>query len=153
MFEGMKGLWAKSHKSDPKGQQQQKVPWVLEKTHLDTVVNVTVMFKVVDTLEVLAECLAASPAARVHWTQAYTSNLGPSGQLLSYLGKFDSFQCLLIISSILRECSFLIVFSPLPFYSLSYFRPADSNWVRYRADLDEPELQETIEAFQVLKAD
>ena len=92
MFEGMKGLWAKSHKSDPKGQQQQKVPWVLEKTHLDTVVNVTVMFKVVDTLEVLAECLAASPAARVHWTQAYTSNLGPSGQLLSYLGKFDSYQ-------------------------------------------------------------
>jgi len=65
--------------------------------------------QVVDTLEVLAECLAASPAARVHWTQAYTSNLGPSGQLLSYL---------------------------------------DSNWVRYRADLDEPELQETIEAFQ-----
>ena len=63
MFEGMKGLWAKSHKSDPKGQQQQKVPWVLEKTHLDTVVNVTVMFKVVDTLEVLAECLAASPAS------------------------------------------------------------------------------------------
>ena len=40
-----------------------------------------------DTLEVLAECLAATPAARVHWTQAYTSNLGPSGQLLSYLGK------------------------------------------------------------------
>ena len=39
-----------------------------------------------DTLEVLAECLAATPAARVHWTQAYTSNLGPSGQLLSYLG-------------------------------------------------------------------
>merc|ERR1712013_129978 len=24
----------------------------------------------------------------------------------------------------------------------------DSNWIRYRADLDEPELQETIEAFQ-----
>lgn len=65
--------------------------------------------QVVDTLEVLAECLAATPAARVHWTQAYTSNLGPSGQLLSYL---------------------------------------DSNWTRYRADLDEPELQETIEAFQ-----
>jgi len=65
--------------------------------------------QVVDTLEVLAECLAATPAARVHWTQAYTSNLGPSGQLLSYL---------------------------------------DSNWIRYRADLDEPELQETIEAFQ-----
>merc|ERR1712130_202228 len=65
--------------------------------------------QVVDTLEVLAECLAASPAARVHWTQAYTSNLGPSGQLLSYL---------------------------------------DPNWVRYRADLDEPELQETTEAFQ-----
>ena len=40
-----------------------------------------------DTLEVLAECLAATPAARVHWTQAYTSNLGPSGQLLSYLGE------------------------------------------------------------------
>jgi len=65
--------------------------------------------QVVDTLEVLAECLAATPAARVHWTQAYTSNLGPSGQLLNYL---------------------------------------DSNWIRYRADLDEPELQETIEAFQ-----
>jgi len=65
--------------------------------------------QVVDTLEVLAECLAATPAARVHWTQAYTSNLGPSGQLLSYL---------------------------------------DSNWTQYRADLDEPELQETIEAFQ-----
>merc|ERR1719357_1243565 len=65
--------------------------------------------QVVDTLEVLAECLAATPAARIHWTQAYTSNLGPSGQLLSYL---------------------------------------DSNWIRYRADLDEPGLQETIEAFQ-----
>jgi len=65
--------------------------------------------QVIDTLEVLAECLAATPAARVHWTQAYTSNLGPSGQLLNYL---------------------------------------DSNWIRYRADLDEPELQETIEAFQ-----
>ena len=102
-------------------------------------------------MEVLAECLAASPAARVHWTQAYTSNLGPSGQLLSYLGNFDSFQCLLIISSIFRECSFLTISFHI-LSTLSYFRPADSNWVRYRADLDEPELQETIEAFQVIKS-
>ena len=45
------------------------------------------------------------------------------------------------------------VFSLLgPFCSsFSYFLFTDSNWIRYRADLDEPELQETIEAFQVLK--
>ena len=73
-------------------------------------------FQVVDTLEVLAECLAATPAARVHWTQAYTSNLGPSGQLLNYLGQMNSFQCLLIISTILRGCSFLTIYSPHPFY-------------------------------------
>ena len=44
------------------------------------------------------------------------------------------------------------VFSLLgPFCSsFSYFPSSDSNWIRYRADLDEPELQETIEAFQVL---
>ena len=109
-------------------------------------------FQVVDTLEVLAECLAATPAARVHWTQAYTSNLGPSGQLLNYLGKMDELISMfthnfhhpsrVLLSYNLLSTSFLLL-------STSYFHPADSNWIRYRADLDEPELQETIEAFQV----
>lgn len=43
--------------------------------------------QVLDTLEALTSCLVASPAAVVHWHKAYTSHLGPSGQLLSYIGK------------------------------------------------------------------
>jgi len=41
--------------------------------------------QVVDSLEVLATCLAGTAAARVHWHQTYTSHLAQSGQLLHYL--------------------------------------------------------------------
>jgi len=47
--------------------------------------NLTMPDQVVDTLDLLAICLTASPAAVVHWHKSYISNLGESGQLLQYL--------------------------------------------------------------------
>jgi len=41
--------------------------------------------QVLDTLDLLATCLAASPAAQVHWHKSYISHLSESGQLLQYL--------------------------------------------------------------------
>merc|ERR1711970_866872 len=41
--------------------------------------------QVVDTLDLLAICLTATPAALVHWHKAYTSHLQQSAQLLQYL--------------------------------------------------------------------
>ena len=43
--------------------------------------------QVLDTLDLLASCLASTPAARVHWHQLYTSNLTQSAQLIQYLGE------------------------------------------------------------------
>ena len=40
-----------------------------------------------DTLELLAGCLSATPAAIVHWHKMYTSNLPASGQLLHFIGE------------------------------------------------------------------
>ena len=42
---------------------------------------------VLDTLELLAGCLSATPAAIVHWHKMYTSNLPASGQLLQFIGE------------------------------------------------------------------
>ena len=44
--------------------------------------------QVLDTLDLLASCLASTPAAMVHWHQQYTSNLTQSAQLIQYLGEF-----------------------------------------------------------------
>merc|ERR1719158_2082306 len=41
--------------------------------------------QVLDTLDLLASCLASTPAAMVHWHQLYTSNLTQSAQLIQYL--------------------------------------------------------------------
>jgi len=76
---------------------------------LPRLANMSNADQVTDTLEVLANCLTASPAALVHWHKLYTSHLPQSGQLLGYIVK---------------------------------------KWNSFRADLDTPEMQETIEAFQ-----
>jgi len=47
--------------------------------------NLTMPDQVIDTLDLLAICLTATPAAAVHWHKSYISNLGESGQLLQYL--------------------------------------------------------------------
>jgi len=47
--------------------------------------NINTPDQVVDTLDLLATCLSASPAALVHWHKSYISNLSESGQLLQYL--------------------------------------------------------------------
>jgi len=47
--------------------------------------NMNTPDQVLDTLELLAICLTASPAAMVHWHKSYISNLNESGQLLQYL--------------------------------------------------------------------
>ena len=52
--------------------------------------NLTMPDQVVDTLDLLAICLSATPAALVHWHKVYTSHLQQSAQLLQYLGK-DSY--------------------------------------------------------------
>jgi len=41
--------------------------------------------QVLDCLDLLASCLSATPAARVHWHKMYTSNLPQSAQLIQYL--------------------------------------------------------------------
>jgi len=41
--------------------------------------------QVIDSLDIMAHCLVASPAALVHWHKLYTSHLAESGQLLQYL--------------------------------------------------------------------
>ena len=43
--------------------------------------------QVLDCLDLLASCLSATPAARVHWHKMYTSNLPQSAQLIQYLGE------------------------------------------------------------------
>ena len=43
--------------------------------------------QVLDTLDLLASCLASTPAAMVHWHQLYTSNMTQSAQLIQYLGE------------------------------------------------------------------
>lgn len=64
---------------------------VVKKEVVMTMVSVvTSVLQVVDSLDVLATCLASSAAARVHWHQTYTSHLAQSGQLLHYLGKPNS---------------------------------------------------------------
>jgi len=52
---------------------------------LPRLANMSSSDQVLDTLDVLATCLVASPAAKVHWHKAYISHLGESGQLLNYL--------------------------------------------------------------------
>jgi len=52
---------------------------------LPKLANLSTPDQVLDTLDVLATCLTATPAAMVHWHKAYTSHLGESGQLLNYL--------------------------------------------------------------------
>ena len=52
---------------------------------LPRLANLSSQEQVLDTLEVLSSCLAASPAAMVHWHKAFTSHLTQSGQLLNYL--------------------------------------------------------------------
>jgi len=47
--------------------------------------NLTMPDQVVDTLDLLAICLTATPAALVHWHKVYTSHLQQSAQLLQYL--------------------------------------------------------------------
>ena len=46
--------------------------------------------QVLDCLDLLASCLSATPAARLHWHKLYTSNLPQSAQLIQYLGEFKS---------------------------------------------------------------
>jgi len=41
--------------------------------------------QVLDCLDLLASCLQATPAARVHWHKLYVSNLPQSAQLIQYL--------------------------------------------------------------------
>lgn len=55
--------------------------------------------QVLDCLDLLASCLSATPAARVHWHKMYTSNLPQSAQLIQYLGESDS-----LISSDQSSC-------------------------------------------------
>eukprot|EP00092_Neocalanus_flemingeri_P036346 GFUD01039569.1.p1 GENE.GFUD01039569.1~~GFUD01039569.1.p1 ORF type:complete len:658 (+),score=187.25 GFUD01039569.1:206-2179(+) len=61
---------------------------------LGRLANLSMPDQVVDTLDLLAICLTATPAALVHWHKAYTSHLPQSGQLLQYLdtnwGRFKS---------------------------------------------------------------
>lgn len=52
---------------------------------LGRLANLSMPDQVVDTLDLLATCLTATPAALVHWHKAYTSHLPQSGQLLQYL--------------------------------------------------------------------
>eukprot|EP00090_Calanus_glacialis_P038416 TRINITY_DN67042_c0_g1_i1.p1 TRINITY_DN67042_c0_g1~~TRINITY_DN67042_c0_g1_i1.p1 ORF type:complete len:657 (-),score=239.38 TRINITY_DN67042_c0_g1_i1:96-2066(-) len=52
---------------------------------LERLGNLSMPDQVVDTLDLLATCLMATPAALVHWHKAYTSHLPQSGQLLQYL--------------------------------------------------------------------
>lgn len=52
---------------------------------LPRLANMSSPDQVLDTLDVLATCLAATPAAKVHWHKAYITHLGESGQLLNYL--------------------------------------------------------------------
>ena len=54
--------------------------------------------QVLDSLDLLASCLAATPAARVHWHRLYTSNLPQSAQLIQYLGKCSVLTCHQVIN-------------------------------------------------------
>merc|ERR1719348_2581750 len=47
--------------------------------------TVTMPDQMLDTLELLCQCLVSTPAAIVHWHKLYTSNLAQSAQLLQYL--------------------------------------------------------------------
>ena len=51
------------------------------------VVIIIIIDQVLDCLDLLASCLQATPAARVHWHKLYTSNLPQSAQLIQYLGE------------------------------------------------------------------
>merc|ERR1719481_1843057 len=47
--------------------------------------TVTMPDQMLDTLELLCQCLVSTPAAIVHWHKLYTSNLAQSAQLIQYL--------------------------------------------------------------------
>lgn len=102
------------------------------------------VLQVVDSLEVLATCLAGTAAARVHWHQTYTSHLAQSGQLLHYLGARYPHLRRTGLGHRMR-----------PFHAAVDTRPAhcsfppDSHWGRFGEQLDTEEFRETVEAFQV----
>ena len=64
--------------------------------------------QVLDCLDLLASCLSATPAARLHWHKLYTSNLPQSAQLIQYLGEFkssiSSYQSLYVLLITSNEC-------------------------------------------------
>ena len=54
---------------------------------------VIIVNQVLDCLDLLASCLQATPAARVHWHKLYVSNLPQSAQLIQYLGECPVYSC------------------------------------------------------------
>lgn len=63
---------------------------------LGRLTNLAMPDQVLDSLDLLAICLTATPAALVHWHKVYTSHLQQSGQLLQYLDtNWGRFKCAL----------------------------------------------------------